>query len=107
MKKFMALAFLVSSVSSFAASVKVTSFNYVSTQNDIHNPLAELCGLVDGATTSPVFLSIVVDPKSRRPATYNTLADANGKFCIAVITYRGQADVSLIGTNTSASALIQ
>ncbi len=107
MKTFMALALLVSSVSAFSASVKVTSFNYVRIGNDnFNNPLAELCGLVTGGTT-PSFVQIKVDPKSKNPAMYNTMAGADGKFCMAVITYRGTAEVSMIGENAKTQASIK
>lgn len=107
MKTLMALALLVSSVSAFSASVKVTSFNFIRTgHNDFNNPLAELCGLVTGGTT-PSFIQIKVDPKTNNPAMYNTLAGADGKFCMALITFRGTAEVSLIGENTKTQASIK
>lgn len=107
MKMFLGFTLLVSSLSAIAASVKVTSFNYVRNANDLTHPLAELCGTVSGATSLPSFVRIQIDPKSNNPATYNTLAGQDGKFCLAVITYRGAAEVSLIGGNASAEALIK
>ena len=105
MKTFLAMALLVSSVSAFSASVKVTSFNYIRTSaNDMNSPLAELCGLVEGATAAPSFIRVLVDPKSKNPASYNTLAGADGKFCLAVITFRGTADVSVMGAMVSTKA---
>jgi hypothetical protein len=44
---------------------------------------------------------VIVDPGSRRPATYNTIAGSNGKFCIQVVTYRGTADVEIMGEKKS------
>ena len=108
MKTLLAMALLVSSVSAFSASVKVTSFNYVRIGSDSYpNPMAELCGLVTGATKAPSFINVQVDPKSNNPASYNTLAGADGKFCIALITYRGTAEVSLIGENAKTTASIK
>jgi hypothetical protein len=107
MKTFLALALLVSSVSAFSATVKITSFNYIRTSNDLSSPLAELCGLVEGATASPSFIRVLVDPKSKNPGSYNTLAGADGKFCTAVITFRGTADVSVMGAKESTKANIK
>lgn len=103
MKSFIALIVLASSFAASAASVKVTSFNYIRTSNDLSSPLAELCGTVEGAT-STTFVNVKVDPKTNRPANYNTVAGTDGKFCLAVITYRGTADVSVIGEKSVTTA---
>ncbi len=92
MKKIITLACILMTSSAFAASVKVTSFNYVTSTSRI--PLAELCGVVEGVT-APAFVQVTIDPKASKPASYNTYAGVNGKFCLAVITYRGDAEVSL------------
>ncbi len=97
MKKILGLVCLFASVSAFAASVKITSFNYVRTSQDLMSPLAELCGAVEGATTAPTFIQVIVDHKSSKPAYYNTFAGVNGKFCTSVITYRGTAEAVLVG----------
>ncbi len=97
MKKILAVVCLLSSVSAMAATVKINSFNYIRTSPDLMSPLAELCGTVEGATAAPAFIQVVVDHKSSKPAYYNTMAGANGKFCTAVITYRGTAEAVLIG----------
>jgi hypothetical protein len=107
MKTIVAVALLALSLSSIAATVKVTSFNYVRNQGDMNHPLAELCGRVEGATSSPTFLNVKVDPKSNNPASYNTLAGADGKFCLAVITFRGNAEVSVMGDAASTEALVK
>lgn len=108
MKLLVAMALFISSLSVFAASVKVTSFNYVRTgPNDMGNPLAELCGVVEGAQKSPTFVNVLIDPKSKNPGSYNTLAGVDGKFCIAVITFRGTADVSVIGEKEVLKASIK
>lgn len=107
MKTLLALALILSSTA-FAATVKVTSFNYVRTgPDDAGSPLAELCGVVEGAETTPSFVQVLVDPKGKSPAAYNTVANAQGKFCLAVITYRGAADVSIIGKKDVVKALIK
>lgn len=97
MKKILGLVCLFASVSAMSATVKITSFNYIRTSQDMMSPLAELCGTVEGATSAPTFIQVVVDHKSSKPAYYNTMAGANGKFCAAVITYRGTAEAVLIG----------
>lgn len=100
MKKFLFAALMVSSLPIFAASVKITSFYVVN--NDPSYYHAELCGLVEGATTNPTFVKVLVDPRRNRPATYNTLAGADGKFCVAVVTYSRIAQVSIIGDEKAA-----
>ncbi len=106
MKTFLGTCLLLSSISSFAATVKVTSFNYIRSQGDSFHPLAELCGKVEGGA-NPSFVRVQIDPKASNPASYNTVAGADGNFCVAVITYRGSAEVSLIGENASTQALIK
>lgn len=105
MKTLILATFLISS-SAFAATVKVTSFAYVRIGNTT-NPLAELCGKVEGADKSPTFIKVLVDPGSKDPASYNTLADDKGNFCLPVLTYRGTADVSIIGEASSLKVEIQ
>jgi hypothetical protein len=102
MKKILGLVCLFASVSAMAATVKITSFNFVRTSQDMMSPLAELCGTVEGATSSPTFVQVIVDHKSSKPAHYNAIAGANGRFCTAVITYRGTAEAVLMsGEKTS------
>lgn len=101
MKKILAFSLLLSSFSAFSASVKVTSFRYVRIASEINHPLAELCGLVSDATSFPTFVKVLIDPKSKGPASYNTIAGKDGKFCLAVITYHGNAEVSVLGEGSS------
>lgn len=105
MKTFIAAATLIASTSVFAATVKITSFNYVNNVGQ-NSPLAELCGQVEGAT-APSFIQLTVDHKSSKPAFYNTVAGANGRFCVAVITYRGTAEASLIGGEATDTASLR
>lgn len=72
-----------------AATVKVTSFDYPRSGQYY----AEMCGLVFDASASPTFVQVVVDPNMKKAGTYNTVADSNGKFCLTVITYKGEAEV--------------
>ncbi len=69
------------------ADVKITSFVYTSQERKV----AELCRVVSNATSTPTFVQITVDERSKRPATYNTFAGADGKFCAVVVTYYGTA----------------
>lgn len=102
MKKIFGLVCLMASLSSFAATVKITSFNYVRTNADAYQaPLAELCGVVEGAA-SMTFVKVVVDYKSSKPGNYNTVVDSDGKFCLAVVTYRGTAEATVMGSKTAA-----
>lgn len=96
MKALVLITTLLFSLSSIAANVKITSFRFVRIANDLNNPLAELCGVVEAPATDVTFIKVIVDPGSRIPGTYNTLAGKDGKFCLPVITYRGTADVSVM-----------
>jgi hypothetical protein len=90
--KFLALSTLLVSTSVLATSVRITSFNYVRSGE----ALAELCGTVSDATTTPSFVRVQIDHTSTRPATYNTLTDTTGRFCVAVVTFRGTAEASVM-----------
>lgn len=88
MRKLVLLSLLLMSFSALAApSVKITSYVYVNQERKV----AELCGVVSEAASTPTFVQITVDENSKRPATYNTLAGADGKFCTVVVTYYGTA----------------
>ncbi len=93
--KFLALSALLVSASAFATSVRITSFNYVRSGE----ALAELCGTVTDATATPSFVRVQVDHTSNRPATYNTLTDDVGRFCVAVVTFRGTAEARVMNQN--------
>lgn len=107
MKTSLIVLSLLVSLSSFAASVKITSFRFVRIADDLNNPLAELCGLVEGATSEVTYLKVLVDSSSRNPGTYNTIAGKDGKFCLPVITYRGTADVSVFGQKSVTTKVSQ
>jgi hypothetical protein len=108
MKLLVMIMMILSSQMVLSATVKVTSFNYVRLQaNDPFSPLAELCGQVESMSATPTFIKILVDPKANKPASYNTFADEKGKFCMAVVTYRGSAEVSIIGDSQKELAQIK
>ncbi|MBY0415628.1 MAG: hypothetical protein K2Q18_15750 [Bdellovibrionales bacterium] len=86
------LCLAITSVSAMSATVKITSFVYTSSERKV----AELCGTVSEMTSSPTFVSILVDGKSKRPATYNTIAGLDGKFCTVVVTYYGTAEATAL-----------
>lgn len=86
-KLLFTLSLLTLCTGAFAADVRITSFVYTSQERKV----AELCGVVSNAATTPTFVQITVDEKSKRPATYNTHAGPNGKFCTVVVTYYGTA----------------
>jgi hypothetical protein len=103
MKKFIVLASLVLSTSAFAATIKITSFTLVRSGD----PAAELCGVVSEATEVPTFVRVLVDHRSNRPAVYNAVAGADGKFCMSVITYRGTAEASIFGEVETKEAFLR
>ena len=90
MKLLLILSAILASTSSFAFTpqVKITSFTY---SDNTKTHVAEICGTVSEMTESPTFIKIVVDESSKQPANYNTLAGADGKFCLTVTTYAGTA----------------
>jgi hypothetical protein len=99
---------LLASFSALSATVKITSFTLVRIGDTLNHPVAELCGKVEGSAKAIDFLKVTVDAGSRRPANYNTLSDEKGNFCLTVITYRGNADVSIMGQEgTVQTALTQ
>lgn len=91
MKKILFLSAALVSFSSFASTVKVTSFVYPRSGQYY----AELCGQVSDSATSPTFVQITVDPRMKKSGMYNTVADSSGKFCIAVVTYSGEAELKV------------
>ncbi|MFP5490976.1 MAG: hypothetical protein ACLGG0_05715 [Bacteriovoracia bacterium] len=103
MKKLMIIAALALTSSAYAATVKVTSYVYLRSGE----PQAELCGLVEDAETTPSFIRVQVDHRTNRPATYNTVAGADGRFCISVVTYRGTAEVRLFDAESGTEAILK
>lgn len=102
MKK-LSLLFALVAFNVSAATVKITSFTHVRIADDLGHPVAELCGKVDGSTKVE-FIKVLVDKGSRRPAIYNTLSDDKGNFCLTLVTYRGLAEVNIIGSTETVKA---
>lgn len=73
------------------AGVKITSYTYINQERKV----AELCGVVLSPTTPATNVQVIVDYNTKRPATYNTLAGPDGKFCTVVVTYYGTAIAKL------------
>lgn len=95
MKKLLSLmALSLMSVSAIAVepSVQITSYTYVNQERKV----AELCGVVSNSTGGANFVQITVDYNSKRPATYNTIAGSDGKFCTVVVTYYGTAQARIL-----------
>lgn len=91
---FMALV-LLSQIAQASDSVKITSFYFL--QNGTNpNPAAELCGVLTAPTGKPELVKVTVDGNSKNPATYNTWAGKDGKFCLVLATYAGKADAELV-----------
>jgi hypothetical protein len=86
-----------------ASSVKITSFYRVGNNDNV----AELCGKVLEVKQVPTFIKVIADPNTSRPASYNTVADENGKFCIIIMTLRGSADANVMGESSSTNALLK
>ena len=88
------LAITALSLISFSAlaetTVSITSYVYTNQERIV----AELCGQVKEATSAVTNVQIIVDHNSKRPATYNTIAGADGKFCTVVVSYYGTAKAS-------------
>lgn len=91
-KLMMTLVLGLLSTTAMAATVKITSYVYVNKERRV----AEICGVVSESETPTTFIQIIVDDKSKRPATYNTLAGPNGKFCTLVNTFHGTAIAEVI-----------
>lgn len=81
-----------SAFASAAPTVKINSYTY--TSQGVRT--AELCGTVSNMTTTPTFVRLLVDEASKHPAVYNTLAGADGKFCMLVVTYYGTASATAL-----------
>lgn len=101
MKTFALVSFAALAFSAAAATVKINSFYFLGNGD---SRVAELCGTVSDATTSPSYVQITVDPNTGRQGHYNTLAGKDGKFCALVLTYRGTANVSILDSEVAVNA---
>ena len=85
------LAISALTIMSFAAmaesTVSITSYVYTNQERKV----AEICGVVRESNGPVSNNQIVVDYNSKRPATYNTIAGPDGKFCAVVVSYYGTA----------------
>lgn len=80
--------------------VKLISFISAGTKTRV----AELCGRVTNAPAAGlVAVHIVVDEKTDSPSHYNVMVGNEGKFCAAVVTYRGTAIASIRRSNGAAA----
>lgn len=103
MKILLSIGLLTFSFLAMSSTVKITSFYRV----DNNDNLAELCGKVLEVKKVPTFIKVIADPNSPRPASYNTVADENGKFCIIIMTLRGSADASVMNESASTNAILK
>ena len=81
-------------------SVAITSF--IMPDNNTH--AGEICGHVTGADSGYSIVRVGVDPREKKPGIYNTLAGADGEFCVVVVTYTGLAEASVKGMAKPISA---
>lgn len=88
---WMLLAF--SAINAFAASatVKITSFYYAGS----HTRAAEVCGQVEGMSGQSALVRVIVDEKSKTPGIYHAIVEADGQFCLTVVTSYGTASASV------------
>ena len=86
------LTFFAAVSATASASITVKSFQYI----DGKKPHAELCGFVNAVTTTPTLIRMVVDPRGK-PGVYNTVAGTDGNFCLTLISYTGEAELSVFG----------
>lgn len=91
MKFLITLLGLSLAFNSIAAEIKITSFRYVSNGQYI----AELCGIVLNPANNVNYVKVLSDPRGN-VGTYNTIAGKDGKFCLTLVSYRGEAYVNLL-----------
>lgn len=94
MKSILVFCSIVFSIPAFAADVKITSFRYLDRAGNF-SPTAELCGEVVTPTNKPEMVKVTIDPKSKSPGYYYPWAGPEGKFCVVVATFTGNAEAEL------------
>lgn len=72
-------------------TVEVKSFIFIGSRSN----LAELCGQVTQGGAEFSLVRILVDPDSKNSGIYNAVAGADGAFCAVLVTYTGNAAVSV------------
>lgn len=103
MKFLLAFASLFASGSVFAATVNVDSFYFLHTNSS----LAELCGTVKDSTAASTLVRVAVDPRTKNKAVYTATAGADGKFCLVLASFSGEAAVSIDGSSASVNARVK
>lgn len=83
----LSLLFLGSAAIAVEPNVRITSYTYINHERKV----AELCGVVFNMHKVPTYVQVTVDYNGSRPAHYNTLVGADGRFCTVVVTYLGTA----------------
>lgn len=91
MKSILVLLGLFFAFNSMASTIKVTSFRFVIPGQYV----AELCGVVLNPANPVNFLKVLADPYGNS-ATYNTIAGKDGKSCLTLVSYRGEAYVTVM-----------
>ncbi len=84
----------LTSVAAFGADIKVTSFRFL--ESGAHfSPGAEFCGELVAPTGKAELIKVTSDPDSKGPGIYYTWAGKDGKFCLILATYTGQANAEI------------
>lgn len=89
------LALLAFSSVASAATVKITSFRYVS-NTSVRVDAAELCGVVTPAPATTALVKITSDPGLKEPGYYYATAGNDGKFCHVIATFTGRANAGVV-----------
>lgn len=101
MKVSFLMLFIFGAINAFAApaTVKITSFYYAGS----HTRAAEVCGQVDGMSGQSALVRVIVDEKSKTPGIYHATVEADGRFCLTVVTSYGTASASVPSLNIQSS----
>ena len=90
---FSIFCFLIS-IAAFGADVKVTSFRFL--ESGVHfSPGAEFCGELVAPKGKAELIKVTSDPDSKGPGVFYTWAGKDGKFCLILATYTGQANAEV------------
>ncbi len=104
-KSFLIFAGVMFSGAAFAVeankAIKITSFQDIG----YRSRAAELCATLEGVTTFPAYVQVLVDKNYKSPGYYNVVVGAESKFCVVVATYTGKAEVSLWGADVRTEAV--
>lgn len=75
--------------------VKVTSYS----RAGVRTRSAELCGEVVNIKVPWVIVKVKIDANHKQSGNYTTIVGKDAKFCLAVVTNGGTAEVSLASLN--------